>query len=289
MTRDTTRDATPDPAWPPTSDEPVGLPREQAPDDGHPAARAADGRRLVAPPARADAPLPGHGELILIVEDEPEFRELVELWVTRHGWRTAIAVDGSEAIRRFAEEEPALVLLDLNLPGMDGWQVTEWIRSVGTTPVLMVTALGAEGDVVRGLVAGADDYLTKPVSFPELVARITAALRRARVGSARTDDAAMDFDGLRIEPETHRVIGEAEEVHLTPTEFRLLLSLARRPDRLVAHADLLRSVWGPTYGDETQLLRVTMGNLRAKLAAASPGRTFIATEYGLGYRFLPDR
>jgi len=255
---------------------------------GRQSARSRDGRRVVTPPSTvgaAAAPLPGDGELILIVEDEPEFRELVELWVTRHGWRTAIAVDGHEVIRRFAEEQPALVLLDINLPGMDGWAVTEWIRSVGTTPVLMVTALGAEADVVRGLVAGADDYLTKPVSFPELIARIGAALRRARVGTARTDDAPLEFTGLRIEPDTHRVIGEAAEVHLTPTEFRLLLSLARRPGRLVSHADLLRSVWGPTYGQETQLLRVTMRNVRAKLAAAAPGRTYIATEYGLGYRF----
>jgi two-component system, OmpR family, KDP operon response regulator KdpE len=251
-----------------------------------------DGRRLVAPPApsRGEGELPGHGELILIVEDEPEFRELVELWVTRHGWRTSVAVDGTEVIRRFEEEPPALVLLDLNLPGMDGWQVTEWIRSVGTTPVLMVTALGAESDVVRGLVAGADDYLTKPISFPELIARITAALRRSRLADGgRPDDEPLEFDGLRIEPATNRVTGDAAEVHLTPTEFRLLLALARRPDRVVGHAELLRSVWGPTYGDETQLLRVTMRNLRAKLAGASPGRTFITTEYGLGYRLLPGR
>ena len=253
--------------------------------------RGPDGLRVVAPPvpSATDQPQPGRGELILIVEDEPEFRELVELWVTRHGWRTAVAVDGAEVMRRFHEEEPALVLLDLNLPGIDGWQVTEWIRSVGTPPVVMVTALGSEADVVRGLVAGADDYLTKPVSFPELIARIAAALRRAGLRNGRADDAPLEFDGLRIEPDTHRVFGDAAEVHLTPTEFRLLLALARHPDRLMGHAELLRSVWGPTYGDETQLLRVTMRNLRAKLAGASPGRTFIATEYGLGYRFLPER
>jgi two-component system KDP operon response regulator KdpE len=252
--------------------------------------RGPDGRRLVAPPsasgvATADRELPGHGELVLIVEDEPEFRELVELWVTRHGWRTAVAVDGTEVIRRFEEEPPALVLLDINLPGVDGWRVTEWIRSVGTTPVVMVSALGAESDVVRGLVAGADDYLTKPVSFPELVARITAALRRSRLAGSRPEEGPLEFAALRIDADTHRVVGDDLEVHLTPTEFRLLLALARRPGVLLAHADLLRSVWGPTYGEETQLLRVTMRNLRAKLATASPGRTFIGTEYGLGYRF----
>jgi two-component system, OmpR family, KDP operon response regulator KdpE len=255
--------------------------------------RSADGRRVVMSPAIAAEmqtdELPGHGELILIVEDEPEFRELVELWVGRHGWRTAVAADGTEVVRRFDEEVPALVLLDLNLPGMDGWQVTEWIRSVGTTPVLMVTALGAERDVVRGLEAGADDYLTKPIRFPELIARIAAALRRARLSQVRDEDAPLAFDGLRIEPVTHRVTGDAGDVHLTPTEFRLLLAMARRPGALVGHAELLRAVWGPTYGEETQLLRVTMRNLRAKLADASPGRTFIATEYGLGYRFVPER
>ncbi len=257
------------------------------------ARRSPDGRRIVTSPGPVPggdgAALPGHGELVLIVEDEPEFRDLVELWVSRHGWRTAVAADGTEVVRRFDEEVPALVLLDLNLPGIDGWQVTEWIRSVGPTPVLMVTALGAEQDVIRGLEAGADDYLTKPIRFPELIARIAAALRRARLSSVRDEDAPLAFDGLRIEPVTHRVAGDDGEVHLTPTEFRLLLSLARRPAALVGHADLLRAVWGPTYGEETQLLRVTMRNLRAKLAAASPGRTFIATEYGLGYRFLPER
>lgn len=256
--------------------------------------RGPDGLRLATPPGAAattagDHALPGHGELILIVEDEPEFRELVELWVTRHGWRTAVASDGTEVLRRFDEEVPALVLLDLNLPVMDGWQVTEWIRSVGTTPVLMVTAMGAEADVVRGLVAGADDYLTKPVSFPELIARITAMLRRARLTTVQHEEPALVFDGLRIEPETHRVVGEASEVHLTPTEFRLLLALARRPDHLIGHTELLRSVWGPTYGDEAQLLRVTMRNLRAKLSAATPSRAFVATEYGLGYRFESAR
>lgn len=247
--------------------------------------RAPDGRRLVRPPV-PERSLPGHGELVLIVEDEPEFRDLVELWVARHGWQTAVAADGQEVIRRFEERDPDLVLLDLNLPGMDGWQVIDWIRSVSSVPVLMVTALGAEADIVRGLVAGADDYLVKPVSLPELVARIRAALRRAQPAEASRNGASIDHDGLRIEPRTHRVFGDACEVHLTPTEFRLLVALARRPDELLAHADLLRMVWGPTYGDETQLLRVTMRNLRAKLATASPDRSFIVTEYGLGYRFV---
>jgi DNA-binding response OmpR family regulator len=246
----------------------------------------ADGRRMIPPPDPA-RPQPGRGELVLIVEDEPEFRELVELWVSRHGWRTAVAADGLEVMRRFEEEEPALVLLDLNLPGMDGWDVTEWIRRVSAVPILIVTAMGSEADIVNGLVAGADDYLTKPVRMPELVARIAAALRRARFAGGRPADDTIEHPGLLIEPVTHRVVGEATEVHLTPTEFRLLVTLARHPGVLRSHAELLRGVWGPTYGEETQILRVTMRNLRSKLAVASPGRTFVVTEYGLGYRFRP--
>jgi two-component system KDP operon response regulator KdpE len=249
-------------------------------------AHTPDGRRIVPPPVPGP-PRPGNGELVLIVEDEQEFRELVELWVTRHGWRTVTAADGPEVMRRFVEEEPDLVLLDLNLPGLDGWEVTEWIRGVSTVPILIVTAMGSEADVVRGLVAGADDYLTKPVRMAELVARIAAALRRVHIANGRVGDDPVEHPGLRIEPDTHRVVGDTKEIHLTPTEFRLLLTLARRPGALMGHAELLRAVWGPTYGEETQLLRVTMRNLRAKLASGSPGRTYIVTEYGLGYRFEP--
>lgn len=248
-------------------------------------ARPVDRRRTVTPPA-PEAAVPGHGELVLIVEDEAEFRELVELWISRHGWRTATAADGLEVMRRFEQEVPDLILLDLNLPGMSGWQVTEWIRVRSTAPILMVTAMGGEADVVRGLESGADDYLTKPVRMPELVARVAAALRRVQLAAPRpAGDDVIEHPGLRIEQGARRVMGQTGEVHLTPTEFRLLVALASRPGDPVGHRDLLRSVWGPTYGDETQLLRVTMRNLRNKLGAASPGRTFIVTEYGVGYRF----
>jgi two-component system KDP operon response regulator KdpE len=155
-------------------------------------------------------------------------------------------------------------------------------------PVIMVTAMGAEADIVRGLVLGADDYLTKPIRMAELVARIAAALRRVKLAGGRpNEDDPISHPGLRIEPAPHRVIGEAAEIHLTPTEFRLLVTLARHPGVLRSHAELLRGVWGPTYGEESQLLRVTMRNLRAKLATATPGRAYIVTEYGLGYRFEP--
>ncbi len=225
-------------------------------------------------------------ERILIVEDEPEFAELLQLWIDRHGWRTRVARDGLEALRIFEADEPDLVLLDIGLPGLDGWEVIERIRSRSEVPVLMVSALGQEADKVRGLGAGADDYMDKPVSFPELIARIQAALRRSHRTPATPDPGILMRGSLHIYPRSHRVLVAGIEIHLTPTEFRLLRHLAERPGELLRHRELLQAVWGPTYGEETQLLRVTMRNLRAKLASAAPERRFIATEYGLGYRFV---
>jgi two-component system, OmpR family, KDP operon response regulator KdpE len=226
-------------------------------------------------------------ERILIVEDEPEFAELLRLWLDRHGWQTLMAHDGWEALRIFDEEPPDLVLLDIGLPGPDGWELIGRIRSRSQVPVLMVTALGAEADKVRGLGAGADDYMNKPVSFPELIARVQAALRRAQSHAPHAEDLGILMRGaVHIYPRSHRVLVSGIEIHLTPTEFRLLRHFAERPGELVAHRELLQAVWGPAYGDETQLLRVTMRNLRAKLASAAPDRRFIATEYGLGYRFV---
>jgi DNA-binding response OmpR family regulator len=226
------------------------------------------------------------GERILIVEDQLEFAELLKLWLDRHGWRTLMARDGGEALRVFEEQGADLVLLDIGLPGPNGWEVIGRIRERSQVPVLMVTALGSEADRIRGLRAGADDYMNKPVSFPELIARVQAALRRARPHAAATEDPGIIMRGpVHIYPRSHRVLIGGIEVHLTPTEFRLLRYLAEHPGELVAHRELLQAVWGPTYGDDTQLLRVTMRNLRAKLASAAPERRFITTEYGLGYRF----
>jgi len=229
------------------------------------------------------------GEQILIVEDEAEFAELMRLWLDREGWRTTVARDGEEGIRLFEELSPDLVLLDVGLPGIDGWEIVGRIRSSSQVPVLMVTALGTETDKVRGLGAGADDYINKPLSFPELVARVQAALRRSRSRSVPQEDGdALVRGEIRIEQRRHRVRVAGVEIHLTPTEYRLLVQMAERPGELLTHRELLQSVWGATYGEETQLLRVTMRNLRAKLASAAPDRRFITTEYGLGYRFSEE-
>lgn len=224
------------------------------------------------------------GERILVVEDEPAFAELIALWLERHRWRPIVVGDGLEALRTFADQEPDLVLLDLSLPSLDGWEIIERIRATSTVPILVVTAHGGEADKIRGLRVGADDYVTKPVSFPELVARIEAALRRSLAWRTATDAPELRLPGLVVDGRSHRVVVEGRAVHLTPTEYRLLRHLAERPDALVAHGELLTAIWGAGYREDLHLLRVTMRNLRAKLAAAAPGRRFIATSYGLGYR-----
>jgi DNA-binding response OmpR family regulator len=228
------------------------------------------------------------GARILIVEDEPEFADLLALWVERHGWQPQVARDGAAAIVAFEAETPDLVLLDLSLPRLNGWQVIERMRATSLVPILLVTARDAEEDKIRGLGAGADDYVTKPLSFPELMARIEAVLRRTAARSAAVTGEEVRHPGLVIDGRAHRVVAEGHEIHLTRTEYRLLRHLAERPESVVGHADLLTAVWGAGYRDDLHLLRVTMRNLRAKLAEATPTRHFIATSYGVGYRFRAD-
>ena len=222
-------------------------------------------------------------ETILVVEDEPEFAALVELWMTRAGYRTVIAGSGPEALRRFYDERPDLIILDVALPGFDGWQLMSRFREVSRVPILMVTARGSEGDKVRGLKLGADDYITKPLSFPELTARVEAALRRAatavpeRARRLRHRDLVVDLD-------EHRAHLKGAEVHLTPTEFRLLAHLVEHAGQLATHRQVLGAVWGAGYDRDVHLLRMTIRNLRLKIDAAAPGESYIVTEYGLGYR-----
>jgi DNA-binding response OmpR family regulator len=220
---------------------------------------------------------------ILIVEDEPDFAGLLELWLTRASYRTTLARTGQEALRRFYDDHPDLVILDVAVPGLDGWQIVERIREFSRVPIIMVTARSSETDRIRGLKLGADDYITKPLSFPELLARVEAALRRAstlapdRPRRLRHRDLSVDLDEHRVR------LGE-QEVKLTPTEFRLLAHLAERPGQLVPHRAVLTAVWGTGYASDVHLLRMTIRNLRVKLEAAAPNDPYIATEYGLGYR-----
>ncbi|MEW5991826.1 MAG: response regulator transcription factor [Chloroflexota bacterium] len=222
-------------------------------------------------------------ERILIVEDEPEFASLLELWMTRAGYGASLATTGNDALRRFYEDHPDLVILDVALPGLDGWQVIERIREFSRVPIILVTARSAEADKIHGLKLGADDYITKPLSFPELLARVEAALRRAATPSPERPR-RLHFRELVVDLDEHRVRLRGEEVRLTPTEFRLLAYLVEHAGQLVAHRQVLAGVWGAGYDADVHLLRMTIRNLRMKLDAVAPGESYITTEYGLGYR-----
>jgi len=224
---------------------------------------------------------------VLVVEDDPEFAGLLALWLERAGLSPRVAATGSEAMRAVYDDRPDLVTLDVGLPHLDGWQLCTRIREFSSVPILIVSARGAETDRVRGLELGADDYITKPFSFREFVARVEAALRRASMPPARNGHDVVHHRDLLIDIGAHRVIVGEQEVHLTPTEFRVLVSLARQHGALVSHEQLLHDAWGPNYRDELPLLRTAMRGLRAKLADASEGRDYIGTEYGLGYRLAP--
>jgi len=222
-------------------------------------------------------------ERILIVEDEPEFAALLELWVGTAGYRSAVATSGVDGLRSFYDEHPDLVLLDVSVPGLDGWRVIERIREFSRVPIILVTARSSEADKIRGLKLGADDYITKPLSFPELVARVAAALRRA---STPTPDRPhrLQHRELVIDLDEHWARLRGEDVRLTPTEFRLLAYLVEHAGQLVAHRQVLAAVWGSGYDADVHLLRMTIRNLRVKLDGVAPGDSYIATEYGLGYR-----
>lgn len=224
-------------------------------------------------------------DTVLIVEDEPEFAALVELWTGQAGYRTVTARTGPDALRRFYDERPDLVILDVALPGLDGWQLLERLREFSRVPILMVTAHGSEAEKIRGLRLGADDYITKPVSFPELIARVEAALRRAAT-SAPERSKRMRHGDLVVDLDEHRAHLRGDELALTPTEFRLLAFLVEHGGQLVTHRQLLGGVWGAGYDRDVHLLRMTIRNLRIKLDTAAPGESFVVTEYGLGYRLV---
>lgn len=224
---------------------------------------------------------------VLVVEDDPELADLLILWLDRAGLETRVARDGAAALRAVYDWRPDLVSLDVGLPHLDGWEVCARIRELSEVPILFVSALGAEADRVRGLRLGGDDYITKPFSFREYVARVEAALRRSARGTAAPRHEVIRHGDLVIDVDGHRVLVGDAEVHLTPIEFRILASLARQRGALVSHAQLLHDAWGPEYRDELPLLRTAIRGLRARLAEAASGAAAIDTEYGLGYRLVP--
>jgi two-component system KDP operon response regulator KdpE len=227
---------------------------------------------------------------ILIVEDEERLAGYIQLWLEQVGYVCARCRTGPEGLVRSHAWKPDLVILDLSLPGMDGWEVCRRIRQADqAVPIIMVTARGEEVDRVRGLKMGADDYIVKPFSMPEMLARVEAVLRRSSRGQPRKDQTTFHRGSLDVDLEEHRVLVDQHEVRLTPTEFRLLAFLVENQGRLLTHRQILQAVWGPEYGDDVDSLRMFIRALRQKIEvpAASGGSKlqYITTEYGIGYRF----
>ncbi len=218
---------------------------------------------------------------ILLVEDDASIREITKLGLRDAGFTVDTAADGEEALARFRHDRPDLVVLDVMLPKLDGLDVCRRIRAESSVPVVMLTARGDSIDIVVGLESGADDYVTKPFEMPILVARVRAALRRAKhLDPAET----FTLGPLRIDVLGHRVTLNDEEVGLTPTEFRLLLELVRRPGQVFTREVLLDRVWGYSYLGDSRLVDVAVQRLRAKLATGADSSDLIETVRGVGYR-----
>jgi two-component system KDP operon response regulator KdpE len=227
------------------------------------------------------------GASILVVDDEPAILRAVRTNLRAHGYQVETAETGAAAVDRHDRARPDLVLLDLNLPDLDGSEVIRRLRQRAPTPIIVLSVRDAEGDKVAALDAGADDYVTKPFGADELLARVRAALRRL-AGPAGQPDGAFVAGDLRVDLQRREVTVRGERVRLTPTEYDLLKTFVRYPDRVLTDRMLLQHVWGSEYGSESHYLHVYVARLRRKLEGGH-GQRWIQTEPGVGYRFVTEQ
>lgn len=224
----------------------------------------------------------------LLIEDDPNIVDLIRANLAVRGFETIVSTDGLDALALLDTEEPDIVLVDLMLPEADGFDLCRRIRERSSVAVIVVSARGGERDKVSALNVGADDYMTKPFSVEELLARITATLRRTRgSGSAEPGPAVVRAGDIHIDLTRQQVTKAGQTVHLTPTEFALLRELVTNRGKLLSHAHLLRRVWGTGYQTETEYVRVYVRRLRAKLESDG-GEPLILTAPRAGYRFAPE-
>jgi two-component system KDP operon response regulator KdpE len=225
-------------------------------------------------------------KLILVVDDEPRMRRFMRMNLDLEGYRVIEANNGMEAIDRVREDLPDLVLLDVMMPEMDGFEALRLIRKTSSVPIIMLTVKGDEEDRVRGLELGADDYVTKPFSPRELASRIKAVLRRSEMPAPADQSIIKVDDRLQLDFNRRQVIVEGKEIKLRPTEYRLLYHLVNNAGWTLPHETLLAKVWGHEYRDETHYLRLYITYLRQKIEEDPTHPKYILTERGLGYRFV---
>jgi DNA-binding response OmpR family regulator len=230
------------------------------------------------------------GELVLVVDDEPTVREVVSRYLELGGYRVATAGDGQTALALSAETQPDLVVLDLMLPGMDGLEVCRRLRESAPVPIVMLTARGHEADRIVGLELGADDYVVKPFSPRELVARVRSVLRRTHAADdpATARQARLRAGDLMIDPTTREVEVAGRPVSLTAREFALLEFLARHPRQVLTRGQLLQQVWEYTWLGDTSTVTVHIRRLREKVEDNPSDPRRVQTVYGVGYRFVPQ-
>ena len=222
--------------------------------------------------------------LILIVDDDPELSEAVSWYLEAEGLRALRVADGAEALEAFRAERPEAVIIDIMMPGMNGFDLCRAIRAISKVPIMMLSARGGEADKVRALNTGADDYVTKPFGAMELVARVKALLRRAGEAAGTT----LAYPNLRILPEQRTVLVNGAEVALSALEFDLLAALARRPSIVMSRDQLADLVWGDDFSGDLRLVDSHIYRLREKLTAAGLDPCPVATVRGVGYAFRPE-
>jgi two-component system KDP operon response regulator KdpE len=222
-------------------------------------------------------------ERVLVADDDPLIQRLVRTHLDRAGFRVLTAPDGEAALDMAAAEQPDLIVLDLMLPKLDGFEVCKRIREFSLVPIVMLTARGEQVDKLRGFEVGADDYLTKPFSPPELLARVRAVLRRSQQGATGAAPSVVRCGALTIDFVRRRVLVQEALIKLTPTEFQLLQQLALNAGKVLSHAELLTSVWGPEYRDDRDYLWAYVRHLRRKLEPDVEHPRYILSEPGYGY------
>ena len=223
---------------------------------------------------------------ILLVDDEPAIQRAVGPLLRSRGYDVTVTGTGTAALAAFAERSPSLIVLDLGLPDLDGVEVCRLLRDGRATPIIVLSARGAERDKVAALDAGADDYVTKPFGAEELLARIRVALRR--VDAAPPPGGIVTFGTIAVDRDRRRVVRGDEEIRLTPKEFDLLLFLMQHAGRVLTHRAILKAIWGPHSVDQPEHLRVLIGSLRKKIETDPARPHFIVTEPWVGYRFTGE-